>query len=168
MKKRINLLYMIMALVTIVASVSIACTVFYNVLKHEVLEDMHNYIDVFIGADAWGMVTDPDNIVEQKVIDNYDGNLRITFINSQGYAIVDTLVDIDKMENHNERPEVVAARRNGYGCDIRDRWICAKSFKGSKQYDEYYDKYAPCYNCVMCNSLYNLYDKFTFSDKKHC
>lgn len=53
MKKRINLLYMIMALVTIVASVSIACTVFYNVLKHEVLEDMHNYIDVFIGADAW-------------------------------------------------------------------------------------------------------------------
>ena len=99
MKKRINLLYMIMALVTIVASVSIACTVFYNVLKHEVLEDMHNYIDVFIGADAWGMVTDPDNIVEQKVIDNYDGNLRITFINSQGYAIVDTLVDIDKMEN---------------------------------------------------------------------
>ena len=50
MKKRINLLYMIMALVTIVASVSIACTVFYNVLKHEVLEDMHNYIDVFIGA----------------------------------------------------------------------------------------------------------------------
>ena len=111
MKKRINLLYMIMALVTIVASVSIACTVFYNVLKHEVLEDMHNYIDVFIGADAWGMVTDPDNIVEQKVIDNYDGNLRITFINSQGYAVVDTLVDIDKMENHNERPEVVAARR---------------------------------------------------------
>lgn len=89
---------MIMALVTIVASVSIACTVFYNVLKHEVLEDMHNYIDVFIGADAWGMVTDPDNIVEQKVIDNYDGNLRITFINSQGYAVVDTLVDIDKME----------------------------------------------------------------------
>ena len=119
MKKRINLLYMIMALVTIVASVSIACTVFYNVLKHEVLEDMHNYIDVFIGADAWGMVTDPDNIVEQKVIDNYDGNLRITFINLQGYAVVDTLVDIDKMENHNERPEVVAARRNGYGCDIR-------------------------------------------------
>ena len=40
----------------------------------------------------------PDNIVEQKVIDNYDGNLRITFINSQGYAVVDTLVDIDKME----------------------------------------------------------------------
>ena len=115
MKKRINLLYMIMALVTIVASVSIACTVFYNVLKHEVLEDMHNYIDVFIGADAWGMVTDPDNIVEQKVIDNYDGNLRITFINSQGYAIVDTLVDIDKMENHNERPDYYAvALDNGY------------------------------------------------------
>ena len=123
MKKRINLLYMIMALVTIVASVSIACTVFYNVLKHEVLEDMHNYIDVFIGADAWGMVTDPDNIVEQKVIDNYDGNLRITFINSQGYAVVDTLVDIDKMENHNERPEVVVGV---YPC-----WTSFRSFGAS-------------------------------------
>lgn len=37
-EKRINLLYMIMALVTIVASVSIACTVFYNVLKMKCLK----------------------------------------------------------------------------------------------------------------------------------
>ena len=65
-------------------------------------------------------------IVEQKVIDNYDGNLRITFINSQGYAIVDTLVDIDKMENHNHSvhdalPISAGTRRKEGRERVRDR-----------------------------------------------
>ncbi len=30
---------------------------------------MRHYVDIFIGADAWGMVSDPDDINEQKVIE---------------------------------------------------------------------------------------------------
>ena len=119
MKKRINIQYMVLAFVTIVAAVGISSLVFYNILKQEVLGDMRNYVDIFIGADAWGMVSDPDDINEQKVIESYDGNLRVTFINSEGYAVVDNLVEISDMENHNERPEVVEARKNGHGSDIR-------------------------------------------------
>lgn len=119
MKKRINIQYMILAFVTIVAAIAISTLVFYNILKREVLGDMRNYVDIFIGADAWGMVSDPDDINEQKVIESYDGNLRVTFINSDGYAVVDNLVEVSDMENHNERPEVVEARKNGYGSDIR-------------------------------------------------
>ena len=119
MKKRINIQYMILAFVTIVAAIAISSFVFYNILKREVLGDMRNYVDIFVGADAWGMVSDPDDINEQKVIESYDGNLRVTFINSEGYAVVDNLVEVTDMENHNERPEVVEARKNGYGSDIR-------------------------------------------------
>ena len=119
MKKRINIQYMVLAFVTIVAAVGISSLVFYNILKQEVLGDMRNYVDIFIGADAWGMVSDPDDINEQKVIESYDGNLRVTFIYSEGYAVVDNLVEISDMENHNERPEVVEARKNGHGSDIR-------------------------------------------------
>ena len=119
MKKRINIQCMVLAFVTIVSAMAISTFVFYNILKREVLGDMRNYVDIFVGADAWGMVSDPDDINEQKVIESYDGNLRVTFINSDGYAVVDNLVEVTNMENHNERPEVVEARRNGYGSDIR-------------------------------------------------
>ena len=119
MKKRINIQCMLLAFVTIVSAMAISTFVFYNILKREVLGDMRNYVDIFVGADAWGMVSDPDAINEQKVIESYDGNLRVTFINSDGYAVVDNLVEVTDMENHNERPEVVEARRNGYGSDIR-------------------------------------------------
>ena len=119
MKKRINIQCMLLAFVTIVSAMAISTFVFYNILKREVLGDMRNYVDIFIGADAWGMVSDPDDINEQKVIESYDGNLRVTFINAEGYAVVDNLVEVTDMENHNERPEVVEARRNGYGSDIR-------------------------------------------------
>ena len=117
MKKRINIQCMVVAFVTIVSAMAISTFVFYNILKREVLGDMRNYVDIFVGADAWGMVSDPDDINEQKVIESYDGNLRVTFINSDGYAVVDNLVEVTDMENHNERPEVVEARRNGYGSD---------------------------------------------------
>lgn len=119
MKKRINIQYMILAFVTIVSAIIISTLVFYNILKQEVLGDMRNYVDIFIGADAWGMVSNPDNINEEKVIESYDGNLRVTFINKDGYAVVDNLVEISAMENHNKRPEVVEARNNGHGSDIR-------------------------------------------------
>lgn len=119
MKKRINLQYMVLAFVTIVAAIAISSTIFYNILKKEVLEDMHNYVDVLIDSDAWGMVSSPGEVVEQKVIDDYSGNLRITFVNEQGNAVVDTAADVDDMENHNERPEIKKAREQGFGTDIR-------------------------------------------------
>ena len=68
MKKRINIQCMVLAFVTIVSAMAISTLVFYNILKREVLGDMRNYVDIFIGADAWGMVSDPDDINEQKVI----------------------------------------------------------------------------------------------------
>lgn len=129
-----------------------------------------------------GMVSDPDAINEQKVIESYDGNLRVTFINSDGYAVVDNLVEVTDMENHNERPEVVEARRNGYGSDIRKSETLqknsfyyaveldngyVKSFKRSKQYDKYYDKCITCRCVVVCYAICDKLYKLTSAYKEY-
>jgi two-component system phosphate regulon sensor histidine kinase PhoR len=40
---------------------------------------------------------------------------RLTLINPDGHVIYDSLADTEKMENHNSRPEVIAARNHGSG-----------------------------------------------------
>ena len=54
MKKRINIQCMLLAFVTIVSAMAISTFVFYNILKREVIGDMRNYVDIFVGADVRG------------------------------------------------------------------------------------------------------------------
>src|SRR5581483_9430984 len=44
---------------------------------------------------------------------------RITLIDGSGLVLLDTQADPARMENHNGRPEVVAARGNGFGSSVR-------------------------------------------------
>src|SRR4051812_3028986 len=44
---------------------------------------------------------------------------RITLIDSAGGVVLDTQADPSKMENHNGRPEVVEARKSGFGSSVR-------------------------------------------------
>jgi len=47
-------------------------------------------------------------------------NARIVFIDSSGKVFVDTGMEGEPSENHNDRPEVILARKNGKGTDIRE------------------------------------------------
>jgi two-component system phosphate regulon sensor histidine kinase PhoR len=44
---------------------------------------------------------------------------RITLIDAHGVVLLDTQADPAKMENHNGRPEVIAARTAGFGSSVR-------------------------------------------------
>lgn len=46
-------------------------------------------------------------------------NFRITYINKAGVVLYDNDIDAKKLDNHNERPEVIEARKNGEGYSIR-------------------------------------------------
>ncbi len=46
-------------------------------------------------------------------------NIRATLINSRGVAQYDTLYNKEKMENHLNRPEILEAKRVGYGSSVR-------------------------------------------------
>jgi two-component system phosphate regulon sensor histidine kinase PhoR len=48
-------------------------------------------------------------------------NARIVFIDSSGKVFVDTGMEGEPSENHNDRPEVILARKNGKGTDIKNQ-----------------------------------------------
>ena len=58
---------------------------------------------------------------QRKQIQELAGALdtRITLIDRNGVVFLDTQADPAKMENHNHRPEVVAARASGFGSSVR-------------------------------------------------
>ena len=52
--------------------------------------------------------------------DNFKGtNTRMTYIDASGKVIYDSEANPDNMENHNSRPEVIDARKNGNGNSVR-------------------------------------------------
>jgi two-component system phosphate regulon sensor histidine kinase PhoR len=52
-----------------------------------------------------------ENLIKLKV--------RVTYIDKEGNVIVDSLADKDTLNNHNDRPEVIEARKNSVGFSLR-------------------------------------------------
>lgn len=46
-------------------------------------------------------------------------NIRVTFIDSKGYVLGDSIADYSTLENHKNRPEVIEALKSGKGNSIR-------------------------------------------------
>ncbi len=122
MKKRINLHFVFVAFLAIIVTAIMSAAVFYDVLKKEVLVDLHNYAEIITDSDAWGIVSSPEDVYKQKdkIANEYNAGLRITLIGKDGKALLDTYADVDSMENHKERPEVSSAFASGDGSAVRD------------------------------------------------
>lgn len=58
-----------------------------------------------------------NNVDLSKIFKNSD--MRVTYINKNGVVLYDNFVDKSKLDNHNKRIEVVAARKNGDGYSMR-------------------------------------------------
>ena len=52
-------------------------------------------------------------------MDQVRENSRITLIDQNGDVLYDSKEDEITLENHNDRPEVIAARKNGSGKEVR-------------------------------------------------
>jgi len=46
-------------------------------------------------------------------------NVRVTYIDSSGHVISDSMMDAETMDNHNNREEIIAARKSGEGSSVR-------------------------------------------------
>ena len=123
MKRRINILCMILTVITILETVALSATVFYGVLTKEVVEDLRNSADVMVESDAWQMVSDPANVHMGKT----PRHLRITLINPDGNAVCDSDADVRGMENHKNRPEIASAFSKGEGKAVRNSQTLGKS-----------------------------------------
>ena len=127
LKKRINIQYMLLTLLAIIATVAISSVVFYELIKKEVVGDLKKYTDLMVDSDAWKIVTDPDNNSMESALQNNNSHLRITFVDASGKALYDTNADVGYMENHRERPEIAKAFEDGSGEAIRKSETMGKS-----------------------------------------
>lgn len=116
MKKRINLQFMMLALVAILATIIISISIFYGAFKQEVLQDLRMYTQLMVETGVWDNISDSMQDTE-KQIDHEE--LRVTIVDSNGDVIYDNDSYAEEMSNHKERPEIAEAFEKGEGSAIR-------------------------------------------------
>lgn len=94
----------------VVATLLMTVFLCYELMKKQILDDLRGYALMLVETS----VEDSASIREIS-----DGILRITLIAPDGSVLCENAADSSEMENHRDRPEVVKARKNGEGSDIR-------------------------------------------------
>ena len=110
MKRRLNIQFMLIAGVSILATLLLTAAVSYELFRDEVFLNLKNYALLVKNFDL-----DMDGDFEA---DAYH-TLRVSVIGQDGYVIYDSAADVEDMENHLERPEVVQALETGEGYATR-------------------------------------------------
>lgn len=112
MKKKINIQFLLIAALAIILTVTTTSVVFYGIFEKEVVNDLKTYAHVLVDSEAYL------NKGETSKLTSKD-ELRVTIIREDGTVEYDTNVDVDTMDNHSERPEVVEALKYGEGDAVR-------------------------------------------------
>ncbi|MBC2399172.1 two-component system histidine kinase PnpS [Clostridium tetanomorphum] len=116
MKKKL----MIYMLTTLMISLALVMTFFIIIVNYQYTKNTKK----LLAANNELII----NMLKEKEIKNIDkfiknsfknNEIRVTYIDNNGKVISDSLLEIDKMDNHNNREEVIQARREGYGYKIR-------------------------------------------------
>jgi signal transduction histidine kinase len=94
-------------------------------------------LDAYINAVNRGL---NGNIDVDGIISLFPENIRLTMIDDYGAVLYDNEIKtIPGMANHADRPEIISARENGTGSDIRT------SLSNNRQYLYYARKFPNCY-----------------------
>ena len=112
MKKKINLQFLIMSVTAILLTLVISTLVSYEVLKDEVMADLRTYANVLIDTGAF-------SDMQHVPYDAKEDRLRVTVVAEDGSVAYDSNANASDMENHEKRPEIEQARKNGEGSAIR-------------------------------------------------
>ena len=84
MKKRMQLNFMAIAMISMIAVLLLTTVVFYNLFQNEVIENLHTCADM-LGEDLVNY-KDTDRIISQKKVDN----IRVTLIDKDGVVLADS------------------------------------------------------------------------------
>lgn len=103
---------LITSITTIFITMILVTNVYYNLFCKKAMEEIHLYAVLM-------------QDVEQKEASNefisslQDAGLRLTMIDHEGKVLFDSEMDVDKMESHQQRPEVMDAISVGEGEAVR-------------------------------------------------
>lgn len=112
MKKKINKMLVLTAILAIFSTLFLITIVYYDLFRHQVFGDLQAYT---VLIKEMGTEETMESMGEK--LDDYD--IRITLIGSDGQVILDNEADVNRMENHRERPEIQEAMNTGEGKAVR-------------------------------------------------
>ena len=103
MKKRMQLNFMAIAMISMIAVLLLTTVVFYNLFQNEVIENLHTCADI-LGEDLVNY-KDADRVISQKKVDN----IRVTLIDKDGVVLADSDVSTKLLGNHKQRGKRASA-----------------------------------------------------------
>ncbi|MCR5772959.1 MAG: two-component sensor histidine kinase [Butyrivibrio sp.] len=116
MKSKINVRLVGIAILAVISTVIGITIIYYNLFQQQVrtelsisaklLKDTHYFESVDINTDEIDLSTDIDE-------------LRVTWIDSDGTVLYDNDASAKLLSNHNDRPEIIEAFKNGEGETVR-------------------------------------------------
>lgn len=112
MKRKINIRIVSLALLAIVSTMLFATLVFNSLFRQQMIEDLKLYAR-FI--ESYESITD----IYDVAINMKSDGLRITLLDSEGTVLLDTAANVEEMDNHANRPEIVEAMETGEGQAVR-------------------------------------------------
>lgn len=128
MKKKIHLnVAVLSSAITILVAIFMLLT-FYRFHTNKQMSSLKNSANLISNLMISSDAIDHEKLEQLK--DHIDSNTRITLLESDGDIIFDNKANPTTMENHNDRPEVQAALKDGQGESIR--------FSTTTAYDTYY------------------------------
>lgn len=119
MKKRLNIQFLLIAGVSILATLILTAAVSYELFRNEVYQNLKSYAVLFSSLD----LEEAGEAYSMK--GTY--SLRVSVINADGSVVYDSAADVSGMENHLERPEVKMALQSGEGYATRQSETMSKN-----------------------------------------
>lgn len=113
MKRKLNVKFMIVAAIAIMVTAACSLLLFYNILKEQIFDDLKANAHLIEKSELSALNSDIDR-----------EEIRITVIEGEagadwGKVLYDSMEDVESMENHKDRPEIIEAAEEGEGRAIR-------------------------------------------------
>lgn len=104
MERKIHKNIFFIAVLAILTTLLVVMGVFYHRFQQQISQDLRTFGTIILKTEGW-----------QEASDLADSEkIRITLIDQDGKVLSDNVADPSSMENHNNRPEVIQARKDGF------------------------------------------------------
>lgn len=120
LKRKINIQFMTITCSAIFITMVLLTFLFYNLFREEIMDDLSIYTEELKSMGVF-------DVPKLQLTAGESSQLRITLIEEDGTVIYDNQAEQTVSENHNNRPEVEAARTDGRGQAIRTSQTMNKS-----------------------------------------
>ncbi len=112
MRKKINIRLIGIALIAILVTLIGVTSIYYYLFENQVRKDLHVLAETLVDSGVF-----EKERLEHIVFESED--VRVTWIDEDGTVLYDNWNNIEDMENHMKRPEIMAAFETGKGDSVR-------------------------------------------------